>query len=69
MPKREKNDPEVIEHSADIYGVGADGDVHVLYPPEFKPPQLARGVPLLGRPVTGTQPELCESNPMKAGNR
>lgn len=43
-PRREKNDPEVIEHSADLYGVGADGKVHVLYPPEFKPPLLARDV-------------------------
>ena len=42
IPEREKNDPEVIEHSADIYGIGADGKVHVLYSPEFKPPLLAR---------------------------
>jgi protein SCO1/2 len=47
VPEREKNDPETIEHSADIYGVGADGDVHVLYPPEFKPPLLARDVQTL----------------------
>ena len=44
VPKREKNDPEVIEHSADIYGVGADGKVQVLYSPEFKPPLLARDI-------------------------
>lgn len=44
VPKHEKNDPETIEHSADIYGIGADGDVHVLYSPEFKPPLLARDV-------------------------
>jgi protein SCO1 len=50
IPKREKNDPEVIEHSADIYGVGADGDVHVLYSPEFKPQLLARGVRVLASP-------------------
>jgi protein SCO1 len=47
VPKREKNDPETIEHSADIYGIGADGDVHVLYPPEFDPRLLARGFPAL----------------------
>jgi protein SCO1 len=44
IPEREKNDPEVIEHSADIYGIGADGDLHVLYSPEFKPQLLARDV-------------------------
>jgi protein SCO1 len=44
IPRREKRNPEVIEHSADIYGVGPDGDIHVLYSPEFKPQQLARGV-------------------------
>jgi protein SCO1 len=43
-PKHEKNDPEVIEHSADIYGIGADGDVRVLYSPEFKSQLLARDV-------------------------
>jgi protein SCO1/2 len=47
VPQPEKKDPEVIEHSADIYGVGADGEVHVLYPPEFKPPLLARDVQTL----------------------
>jgi protein SCO1 len=47
IPEREKNDPEVIEHSADIYGVGADGKVHVLYSPEFKPQLLARDVKTL----------------------
>jgi protein SCO1/2 len=47
IPQREKNDPEVIEHSADIYGVGADGKVHVLYSPEFKPPLLARDIKTL----------------------
>ena len=47
VPEREPNDPEVIEHSADIYGVGADGKVHVLYSPEFKPALLARDVQVL----------------------
>lgn len=44
VPEREKNDPEAIEHSADIFGIGAGGDVRVLYSPEFKPPLLARDV-------------------------
>jgi protein SCO1/2 len=47
IPERERKDPEVIEHSADIYGIGADGDVHVLYSPEFKPQLLARDVKTL----------------------
>jgi protein SCO1/2 len=47
IPEEEKNDPEVIEHSADIYGIGADGKLHVLYTPEFKPPLLARDVKTL----------------------
>jgi protein SCO1/2 len=47
IPEREKNDPEVIEHSADIYGIGPDGDVHVLFPPSFKPAHLAHDVSLL----------------------
>jgi protein SCO1 len=47
IPEREKNDPVVIEHSADIYGIGADGDVHVLYSPEFKPQLLARDIKTL----------------------
>jgi hypothetical protein len=34
----------VIEHSADIYDTGADGGVHVLYSPEFKPALLAGDV-------------------------
>ncbi|HEY7255056.1 MAG TPA: SCO family protein [Solirubrobacterales bacterium] len=47
VPEREPNDPEVIEHSADIYGVGADGEVHVLYSPDFKPALLARDIQAL----------------------
>lgn len=47
LPEREKNDPEVIEHSADITGIGADGRIHVLYPPSFKPAQLARDIEAL----------------------
>ena len=49
LPQRNKKDPEVIEHSADIYGVGPDGDIHVLYAPDFNPPLLARGVSALAR--------------------
>lgn len=48
-PHHNRKDPEVIEHSADIYGVGPDGEVHVLYPPEFKPADLAKGISTLAR--------------------
>jgi protein SCO1/2 len=47
LPQRNKKDPEVIEHSAEIYGVGADGMIHVLYPPSFKPAGLAHDIPIL----------------------
>ncbi len=47
LPERAKGDPEVIEHSADITGIGADGKIHVLYPPSFKPALLARDVEAL----------------------
>lgn len=47
LPQREKKHPGLIGHSADLYGVGADGKVHVLYSPEFKPALLARGVKAL----------------------
>jgi cytochrome oxidase Cu insertion factor (SCO1/SenC/PrrC family) len=42
-----RKDPEVIGHSADVYGVGSDGDVHVLYAPEFKPGNLVKGMEAL----------------------
>lgn len=48
-PHHNRKDPEVIEHSADIYGVGPDGEVHVLYSPEFKPADLAKGISTLAR--------------------
>jgi protein SCO1 len=47
LPERNKKDPEEIEHSAEIYGVGADGMIHVLYPPDFKPAGLAHDIPIL----------------------
>lgn len=38
---------DLVEHSALIYGIGADGKVTTLYPANFKPAQLAHDVPLL----------------------
>jgi protein SCO1/2 len=47
LPERNKKDPEVIEHSAEIYGIGSDGKIHVLYPPNFNPAGLAKDIPVL----------------------
>lgn len=46
-PHASRKDPEVIEHSADIFGIDASGRIRVLYPPSFKPSQLARDLPKL----------------------
>lgn len=37
----------LVEHSALIYGIGADGKVMTLYPANFKPAELVHDVPLL----------------------
>jgi protein SCO1/2 len=42
-----KNDPDIVEHSALIYGIGANGNVTTLYPAEFTPPQIVHDVPIL----------------------
>jgi protein SCO1 len=47
LPEVSKRNPEVIEHSADIYGIGPDRDIHMLYPPSFNPTLLAKGIPVL----------------------
>lgn len=38
---------DLVEHSALIYGIGADGKVTTLYPANFRPAQLVHDVPLL----------------------
>ncbi|HET8565773.1 MAG TPA: SCO family protein [Solirubrobacterales bacterium] len=40
---------DLVEHSALIYGIGADGKVTTLYPANFKPSQLVHDVPLLAQ--------------------
>ena len=42
-----KNDPDFVEHSALIYGVGADGRIATLYPAQFEPAQIVHDVPIL----------------------
>jgi protein SCO1 len=42
-----KSGRDLVEHSALIYGIGADGKVTTLYPANFKPSQIVHDVPLL----------------------
>ncbi len=42
-------DPELIEHSALIYGVTAGGELATAYPVGFAPEAIARDLPLLAR--------------------
>jgi protein SCO1/2 len=43
----DKDNPELIEHSALIYGVTASGELATAYPVGFTPEQIARDLPLL----------------------
>lgn len=45
--KRDKKTPELVEHSALIYGIGASGRLLTLYPANFKPATVVHDVPLL----------------------
>jgi protein SCO1/2 len=42
-----KSDPDLVEHSALIYGISATGKVTTLYPAQFKPAQIVHDVPIL----------------------
>jgi protein SCO1 len=44
---RSKQTPELVEHAALIYGIGASGKVLTLYPANYKPAMLVHDVPLL----------------------
>jgi len=39
--------PDVVEHSAPIYGISASGRVTTIYPPDFNPGQIVHDAPLL----------------------
>lgn len=43
------NDPEVVAHSALIYGINAKGKVAVIYPANFTPHEIVHDAPLLAR--------------------
>jgi protein SCO1/2 len=47
VAKRDKKDPEFVEHSALIYGIGGSGKLLTLYPSNFKPATIVHDAPLL----------------------
>jgi protein SCO1 len=42
-----KRNPDVVEHSAEVYGIDANGKITTLYPANFKPATIVHDVPLL----------------------
>jgi protein SCO1 len=42
-----KRNPDLVEHSALIYGISAGGKLTTLYPANFKPAQIVHDVPIL----------------------
>ena len=49
VAKPDKAGRDLVEHSALIYGIAADGKVTTLYPANFTPAQIVHDVPLLER--------------------
>jgi protein SCO1/2 len=49
VAKPDKANPDLVEHSAEIYGISAGGKLTTLYPANFKPQQLVHDVPLLAQ--------------------
>jgi protein SCO1/2 len=47
VAKPDKAGRDLVEHSALIYGIAADGKVTTLYPANFDPSQIVHDVPLL----------------------
>jgi protein SCO1/2 len=42
-----RKNPDLVEHSAQIYGISASGKITTLYPSNFKPDQIVHDVPKL----------------------
>jgi protein SCO1 len=42
-----RKNPDLVEHSAQIYGISASGKITTLYPSNFKPEQIVHDVPKL----------------------
>jgi protein SCO1/2 len=49
VAKPAKSGRDLVEHSAMIYGIAADGRITTVYPANFRPAQLVHDVPLLAR--------------------
>ena len=47
VAKRAKTGRDLVEHSALIYGIAADGKITTLYPANFDPSQIVHDAPLL----------------------
>ncbi len=45
--KREVGQPDLVAHSALVYGVSASGKLTTVYPPTFEPSEIAHDVPKL----------------------
>jgi protein SCO1/2 len=48
-PEHNANDPEEIEHNAEIFAIDPQGQIRALYPPTFKPEKLAEGTKTLAK--------------------
>jgi protein SCO1/2 len=48
-PEDNADDPEEIEHNAEIFAIDPQGQIRALYPPSFKPDKLAEGTRTLAR--------------------
>ena len=48
-PEHDANDPEEIEHNAEIFAIDPQGQIRALYPPSFKPAKLAEGTRTLAQ--------------------
>lgn len=47
LSKADPRSPDAVEHSAEIFGISASGQVRTLYPANFKPADLVKDVPRL----------------------
>jgi protein SCO1/2 len=48
-PEHNANDPEEIEHNAEIFAIDPEGQIRALYPPNFKPDKLAEATQTLAQ--------------------
>jgi protein SCO1/2 len=48
-PEHNADDPEEIEHNAELFAIDPQGQIRALYPPTFKPEKLAAGTQTLAQ--------------------